>query len=172
MISFEKIISIFHEHKKKIFIAVLAGVSFSIIYSSLVYLLKNNSNKKLPGNILSIETARVTKKDFEVTFDSIGTISYRDKATISSKILGRVEKIYVEPGDRVKKGDLLVKMDQSQLIQTQIQFEDTKKDLERMDTLIQYGSISNQTYDKAKMGYELAKTGLETLKENVNLYAP
>ncbi len=100
------------------------------------------------------------------------TINAWEEAHIGPAMSNQIEKIFVEPGDRVKKGNLLVKMDQSTLIQTKIQYEDTKRDLERMDTLIAYGSISKQVYDKTKMGYELAKSALQTLDENVNLYAP
>ena len=41
-----------------------------------------------------------------------------------------------------------------------------------MDTLISYGSIPRQSYDKTKMAFELTKTALQTMEENVNIVAP
>jgi len=122
--------------------------------------------------IYSVKVIKVEVEEKEKTVQYSTTIKAWQEAHIGPAMSNQIEKIYVEPGDRVKKGDLLVKFDQSQLIQTKIQYEDAKKDLKRMDTLIQYGSISKQAYDKTKMGYELAKTNFETLNENVNLYAP
>lgn len=84
----------------------------------------------------------------------------------------QIDKIYVEVGDRVKKGDLLIKMDESAYIQAKVQFEDKKLDFQRMDTLMEYGSTSQQNYDKAKMAYELAKVALKNLEENIYIRAP
>lgn len=84
----------------------------------------------------------------------------------------QIDKIYVEVGDRVKKGALLVKMDESTLIQAKLQFEDTKLDFQRMDTLMSYGSISQQNYDKAKMAYELSRVQIKNMEDNVYLRAP
>lgn len=133
---------------------------------------ENNEEVYTDTNIYSVKTIKIKNQKINKTEPFSATLLAWETAHIGPAMGGQIEKIFVEPGDRVKKGNLLVKMDQSQLIQAKIQFEDAKKDFERMDTLIAYGSISKQTYDKAKMGYELAKTALQTLDENVNLYAP
>jgi HlyD family secretion protein len=45
-----------------------------------------------------------------------GTITARRESRIGPKISGRCERIYVEEGDRVKKGQMLARLDQSSLI--------------------------------------------------------
>lgn len=46
-----------------------------------------------------------------------GTLEARVKATVSSKISGRIEEVSVDQGDRVKKGQLLVRLDDEELRQ-------------------------------------------------------
>ena len=52
---------------------------------------------------------------------------------------GRVDKIYVEVGDRVNKGDDLFLMDRTQLYQLKLQLSSLEKDLSRLDTLLRIG---------------------------------
>ena len=85
---------------------------------------------------------------------------------------GRVERIFAEIGDRVKKGDKLVQMDRTQLHQASIQFQNVATDFRRLDTLNRVGSISKQQYDQVKAQYDIAKSNLEFLEENVVLRAP
>ncbi|MBD3673907.1 MAG: efflux RND transporter periplasmic adaptor subunit [Planctomycetaceae bacterium] len=46
-----------------------------------------------------------------------GTLEARVKATVSSKISGRIEEVSVDQGDRVNKGQLLVRLDDEELRQ-------------------------------------------------------
>jgi membrane fusion protein (multidrug efflux system) len=85
---------------------------------------------------------------------------------------GRIEKIYVEIGDRVKKGDLLVQMDRTQLHQAEIQLKNVENDFRRLDTLNKVGSISKQQYDQMKAQYDIAVSNVEFLQENTVLRAP
>ncbi|MCF8332166.1 MAG: efflux RND transporter periplasmic adaptor subunit [Bacteroidales bacterium] len=85
---------------------------------------------------------------------------------------GRINSIYVEAGDRVRKGQKLVKMDQTQLTQALLQLEQARTNFRRMDTLYKLNSISEQQYDQAKTQYEIALSNLEYLKENTKLMAP
>jgi RND family efflux transporter MFP subunit len=85
---------------------------------------------------------------------------------------GRIEKIYVEIGDRVRKGDLLVQMDRTQLHQAEIQLKNLENDFRRLDTLNKVGSISKQQYDQMKAQYDIALSNVEFLRENTVLRAP
>lgn len=85
---------------------------------------------------------------------------------------GRIQKIFVHAGDRVRKGQLLVKMDRTQLTQALSQLESARTTFERMDTLYKLNSISKQQYDQAKTQYELARSNLSYLEENTSLTSP
>ncbi len=85
---------------------------------------------------------------------------------------GRIEKIYVEIGTHVSKGDLLVQMDRTNLHQAEVQLKNVETDYKRLDTLNKVGSISAQQYDQIKTQYEVAKSNVEFLKANTQLHAP
>lgn len=122
--------------------------------------------------IYPVKTQEVNYVKIEKHEEFTASINAWEEVHLGPNQPNQIEKIFVDIGDRVKKGDILVKMDASALLQARIKFEDTKRDFQRMDTLIKYGSATQQAYDKAKMAYELSKTALETLQDNVTLTAP
>jgi RND family efflux transporter MFP subunit len=85
---------------------------------------------------------------------------------------GRIRSVKVEVNDHVKKGQLLVEMDRTQLDQTRLQYEMLKTDMERMDTLLQYGSVTQQAYDQMKSQVETTELVLDNLEENTLMRAP
>lgn len=96
-------------HKRKIFTALLICSVISIFYTVRTFTIhKNISAEEQP---IEIETYTVQRQSITKKINSIGTIQYKDKAIISSKIFGRVEKIYVEQGNKVRKGQQLAKIE-------------------------------------------------------------
>ncbi|HPF52032.1 MAG TPA: efflux RND transporter periplasmic adaptor subunit [Draconibacterium sp.] len=85
---------------------------------------------------------------------------------------GRIEKINVEMGDRVKQGDELVRMNDAQLIQAEIQLNNVKINYTRIDTLNKLGSVAAQQYDQLKAQYDAAKENVDFLRKNTILIAP
>jgi len=65
---------------------------------------------------LRIETAEATERDFEEIFFSIGRIEALpdSRSVISSRISGRITEIKAFVGDRVQRGDVLVKVESRQ----------------------------------------------------------
>jgi RND family efflux transporter MFP subunit len=85
---------------------------------------------------------------------------------------GRIDKIYVEVGDKVNKGDNLFLMDRTQLYQLKLQLSSLTKDLSRLDTLLRSGSARQQQYDQLKTQYDVTKTNVDFMEENTLMKAP
>lgn len=85
---------------------------------------------------------------------------------------GRIDRIFVEVGTRVRQGDLLAQMDQTQLHQAVIQLKNLETDYKRLDTLQKVGSVTRQQFDQLATQYEIAQSNVEFLKENTRLMAP
>ena len=62
---------------------------------------------------VSVETARMT--DRPLIYEAVGTVKAGITSNLASKLLGTVEAVRVREGDRVKKGDALIVMDQRQV---------------------------------------------------------
>lgn len=107
-----------------------------------------------------------------ITHNITSTVVAYEETYLSPALSGRIRSVKVEVNDRVKKGQILVELDRTQLDQTQLQYQQLQTDLDRMDTLLQYGSITQQAYDQLKAQVETTELILENLKENTLLRAP
>ena len=94
-----------------------------------------------------------------------------EEVNVAPASAGKIDKIFVNVGSRVKSGQLLVQMDPTQLNTTRIQFANLKNDMQRLEALRQAGTVSQQTYDQTKVQYDLTKENLAFLEKNVNLRA-
>jgi RND family efflux transporter MFP subunit len=101
-----------------------------------------------------------------------GTLEPTNQTPIGSEVGGTVRAIYVEVGDRVKRGQPLASLDLTdfQLTVQQaeaayhsavIAFETAEKDYQRFTNLNQEGSISPSDYEKAVLGYKAASYNMK-----------
>ncbi len=95
-----------------------------------------------------------------------------EEVNIAPASPGKIDRIFVNVGSRVKQGQLLVQMDPTQLNTTRIQFANLKTDMQRLEALRQAGTVTQQTYDQTKVQYDLTKENIVFLEKNVNLRAP
>ena len=99
--------------------------------------------------VQTLEKERIAKQlELSTTLEGYETMN------ISPSITGHIEHIYVQVGSRVRKGSMLVRMDQTQLNTTRINLNSTKTELDRITALKASGSVSEQVYDQTKAGYD------------------
>ena len=91
---------------------------------------------------------------------------------VAPSLTGKIEHIYVEVGDRVKEGDMLVRMDQNQYLSSKIQLANLEVEMGRLEALLETGSVSQQTYDQTKVSYDQLKQNLSFLETNTYVKAP
>ena len=91
---------------------------------------------------------------------------------VAPSLTGKIEHIYVEVGDEVKAGDMLVRMDQNQYLTSKIQLANLEIEMGRLEALLETGSVSQQTYDQTKVGYDQLKQNLSFLETNTYVKAP
>ncbi|MBR0340525.1 MAG: efflux RND transporter periplasmic adaptor subunit [Alistipes sp.] len=84
----------------------------------------------------------------------------------------RIKEIRFDIGDHVKKGDLLVRLDNSTLVQAKAQLENAKREYERTKELYKVGGASKSEYDARSLQYEVAQTTYSNLVENTTLISP
>lgn len=121
---------------------------------------------------IPVEVTTATQKVIPRTLEFAGSILAWREANLGAQMAGRIEKIYVQEGDEVKAGDVLVQMDDTQLTQARVAYQIAKDDDERMEPLFRDGSISPQQFDKVKAAYETAKATYELMLRNTQLRAP
>jgi membrane fusion protein (multidrug efflux system) len=121
----------------------------------------------IPVKAMSLSKTKIAR-----TIDYTATILPFEEVNMAPSTPGRIDKIYVEVGDKVKKGDKLFLMDRTQLYQLELQLGNQQKDLDRIDTLLKSGSAKQQQYDQMKTQYDILKTNVDFMRENTIMKSP
>lgn len=110
------------------------------------------------------------------TVNDLKTYTANVQADVSNNIIpamgGRIEKIYVEKGDRVSKGQLLAQMESSNLQQQITQLESLERDYERYAELLKVGGIAQQQVDQLKTQVDMLRTAIHNIEDNTKLRSP
>ncbi|MGQ9620264.1 MAG: efflux RND transporter periplasmic adaptor subunit [Bacteroidales bacterium] len=122
--------------------------------------------------VAPVKVIPVSKTKIARTIDYSATIMPFEEVNVAPSTPGRIEKIYVEVGDRVNKNDNLFLMDRTQFFQLKLQLSNLEKDLWRLDTLLKAGSARQQQYDQMKTQYDVTKTNADFLEQNTLLKSP
>ncbi|MCR4418515.1 MAG: efflux RND transporter periplasmic adaptor subunit [Ignavibacteria bacterium] len=148
-------------------------IKFFLVLTLIIAIIGCNPKKEAQKEeIKSVTVQKVERKVVKNNLLFTGTVYPWEEAALAAQMASRVRKIYVKEGDYVKQGQLLVQMDDQQLTQIEIQFNDAKRDFERAEKLKAEGAISDQQYEKFKLAYETLKTNYEKILENTQLRAP
>ena len=119
-----------------------------------------------------VKLAEVHEMLVEQTQDYTATVEAEAKNNIQPSSPGRIEKIFVEVGDRVRKGQKLVQMDAASLRQMKLQLENKRTEFNRTDELYKIGGASRSEWDAQKMALDVQETAYNNLLENTSLLSP
>lgn len=133
---------------------------------------KEGKKKEVVEEAIPVKVMKLEKHKIATTLDYTATLEADQQVYYAPAATGRIEKIYVEVGDRIKKDQLLVTMDQTNLHQAKVQLKNIETEYNRALKLNETGSISQQAYDAAVANYEVAKSNVEFLEENTKMLAP
>lgn len=144
--------------KTKIWLIILAVVVAAIAAIILV------KNTKSANKELVIRTHAVTEYTVENTVTATGTIEPVETVEVGTQVSGKVEKIYVDFNDVVKKGDLLAELDKQTLNQS---LSRAKASLTSAESQLNYAKLN---YDRIKQLYEANAATLASYQEAQNSY--
>lgn len=122
--------------------------------------------------IPNVEVATVAARDVEQQVLFTGNVEAEAVNNIAPQSPRRISEIRYDVGDHVKKGELLVSLDNSALVQAKAQMENAKIEYERTEELYKIGGVSKSEYDARRLQYEVGKATYENLLENTTLIAP
>ncbi|MFA8299661.1 MAG: efflux RND transporter periplasmic adaptor subunit [Hyphomicrobiales bacterium] len=102
----------------------------------------------------------------------VGRLAPYTNLTINSETQGKIIKIVKEQGDKVRKGDLLAKVEDvvpnAQYIAAKAQYEKLAKDLERFEKLVKKEAITKSQLEEVRMGAAQAKSQMIIAKQNLD----
>lgn len=93
--------------------------------------------------LVKVQVKKMKKEVQEEKIYSVGTISYIEKAEITSQVTGKVEKVFVDIGSRVWKNDILVQVEKFPL---ELEFKKAQAEWESARSSLQ---LSEEKYKEA-----------------------
>ncbi len=128
---------------------------------------------------ISVEV-QASSQNTDGTFLSVsGKIEAIKSANISTRMMGYVDKIYVDVGDKVASGELLLSINNADvsaklaqvnagITEAEAAFRNSKRDFERFTALFNEKSASQKELDDITANYEMANARLTAAKEMKN----
>jgi len=144
--------------KRKIWLIILAVVVVAIATIIIIKAMKS-ANKELV-----IRTHVVGEYTVENTVTATGTIEPVETVEVGTQVSGKVEKIYVDFNDVVKKGQLMAELDKQTLNQS---LSRAKASLTSAESQLNYAKL---TYERTKQLYESNAATLAAYQEAQNTY--
>lgn len=150
---------------------IIAGV----FVGTIVYLYKKSQAKPVVYTTVSPITSDIIKKTV-----ATGSVVPRKEIDIKPKVSGIVEEIYVEPGDMVKKDDLIARVKiipdminlnnaESRVKRAEIQLEEARKNHVRYKELFDKNVVAEAEYLTYDIAYRSAKEEMEAAEDNLQL---
>lgn len=122
--------------KKLILVAIGSIVVVTIALKSIDLSSKAKSSSAASLDMgIPIELGTVVRDNLIESINYVGTIEPKSSTTLSPTLAGAIKQVYVEEGNTVNQGDVLLKIDDSQLMAS---FETTQKKLETLKTNYYY----------------------------------
>ncbi len=156
----------------------------NLLIMALLLILSCEGEKKThragKERVFDVKTVELKGLEFQKHIELKGFTEARLKSTVRSEVSGKVLKVYVEEGDSVKKGDILLKLDgsdyelklkslQEELKSIEARLERAKKAYERRINLYRRELIAREELERFKAEYESLLRQRESLSARVEL---
>lgn len=158
------------------------SIAAAIIVAGSLFSCSTNQEKQATEEnqkAIKVSIATAEASGANSTIDGSGQIHALESANISTRMMGRVEKVKAKSGMKVKKGDLLIAISSADLkakaaqvdaniAQANAAFQNASNDYKRFQNLHQSGSASDKELENMKSRYEMAKGSLEAAESMKN----
>jgi RND family efflux transporter MFP subunit len=118
------------------------------------------------GSSTDLPTAKVRVQTIESksqanTEDVVGTVHATLHATLEAKVSGRIDKLPVALGQRIKAGELVARLEAAEinarLDQAEASLEQAERDWKRVSALFEQQAVTRAEYDAAQSRHRLAQ---------------
>lgn len=119
-------------------------------------------------------TAAVKEELFTETLEGLGTVKANESVTITPTVEDRVTQMFFEDGDRVKQGDILLKLDsretEFQLAEARAALKEQRWQYERYRQLVKTRSASQARLEEEEGLLKIAEAKVSQLEARVQDY--
>lgn len=157
-------------------IKILIGVVILVVFAgTIIYLYKKSAAKPVVYETTSAEVTNIVKKTV-----ATGKIVPRKEIEIKPQVSGIIAELYVEPGNMVRKGDMIAKVRiipnmislneaESRLNRARISKDDAQKNYDRQKSLYDDKVIAAAELQNFEVALNSAKEAVEAAENNLQL---
>src|SRR5262247_3710514 len=164
---------------------VLVGCALLVLAGGLLWF--SLARLELPTVRTAVARAASQKSSPGSVLDASGYVTARRQATVSAKITGKVTEVMIEEGMRVKEGDILARLDdteakaalglaraqltaaRSQLSEIGALLDQAERDYVRQQELLKRQLVSEQSMDAARAQRDMLRAKLGSAEEQVRV---
>ena len=164
----------------KKYILMITLLSATIVFTSCGS--KHDNSGSVNTEPIAVKVSQVASNSDQSFLSASGKIEAVNQANLSTRMMGFVNKIHVKVGDKVRKGQQLISINNSDLqakkaqaeagiTQATAAFKNAEKDFNRFKNLFAENSASQKELDDMTARYEIAKANMEAavqMKNEVN----
>lgn len=161
---------------KKIIIIALILISISAVAFTL-YTNKQEMNVSATlamksSEYISVTVEKVEEKTVNRNFEANGVFEPSQELQLMSETSGSIVKIQRRKGDFVRKGDLIVQIDdrliRSEYTIAKLRRDQAEKDLKRFENLAETEAITKKQLEENENGFKIADAQLAGLKKRLD----
>lgn len=146
-----------------IVLVAVAGIGY-LLYSNKANISRQAQEVAATGSDVKVRTMKVSLEQYSNEFTSNGVTKAKNELNFVSDVQGRVVKIFVENGAKVKKGDALLEIDK-ELLEADYKankaaYDALVKDEQRFARSNQAGGVTSQQLDNIRTQLTAAESRL------------
>lgn len=132
---------------------------------SMAWLASAASAQRGPANVF-VETA--TEREFAMRIEALGTLEPNEVVDLTLNVADRVQSLYFDDGERVRKGKTLLSLAQREQIAlteaAEANAEEARQQLDRIERLVERNAVSQAELDEAKRNVNAADAQLRAVQ--------
>ena len=151
-------------------VASIIGISFSC---------NNQKKTDTPPKAISVKVLKIVQSQINRTLEYSGNILPYKTIKLGFMVAGKIQKVDVQNGQYVKSGQKIASLDptdyQYAVDAAAAKYNDAKKELARLKSMYDKGSLTQSDYDKISSLYKEAEANYSYKKRQLsetNLFAP
>ncbi|MEA1875232.1 MAG: efflux RND transporter periplasmic adaptor subunit [Bacteroidota bacterium] len=120
---------------------------------------------------VKVRTTKVIEKEMSIPVHSCGKLSSKEESKLSFKTGGIISGIFVDEGQEVKKGQVLAKLNlseiQAQVNQAKLGLDKAERDFRRANNLYNDSVVTLEQVQNATTALDIAKSNVEIAEFNL-----
>src|SRR5262249_32576177 len=151
----------------------------------LVLLVAGNVARQSAGKVVGVQLARVRREDITARVRAPGKIEPKTQVKVSADVMGKIVELPIKEGDRVRKGQLMLQLDDTQyraalmqaraasasaharLREAEANFRVGDANYTRQKALFEQKLLSDAEWDQATNARESAAASVSTAREEI-----